>query len=394
MKLGKYIIIFAAGAIFCSGFVWAQSPSALGRLPKDLQAEYEKSTTPVVAPDLKNFQPSNGPYKWCHSESYQGNPWRVALANELKRLVDGLIAEGVVSGFEMSDSNGDAGLQISHIRSFIEKGCDIITTVPGSATGLNAAIEAAADAGIPVVTGAASVTSKAAFNVDSNYYKWGYDMARSLSESIGRRGNIVMVEGIAGESIVDQQRAGALAGFGEYPRVKVVRMVNGNWTPSITKSVVLQTLATNPGSIDGVWTTGSETRVIAEAFNQARRPLPVITGSVSGDALGYWKENPDEFKFTGGAVLPSWIGQSMFRTASRIMAGQKPLVNTLMIPIPVLDSSSFQDWHEACMKSSSAEIFPVAPSDPLPPSVIAAYFGGNTNPAPGWDYAKVLPACP
>ena len=393
MKVGK-CIIFTLAFVLCSGLVWAQNSSVLRRLPRDLQAEYEESTTPVAVPDLTNFRPPSRPYKWCHSESYQGNPWRVALANEIKRLVNDLIAEGVVSDFEMSDSNGDAGLQISHIRSFIEKGCDVITTVPGSVTGLNAAIEAAADAGIPVVTGAASVTTTAAFNVDSNYYKWGYDMAKNLSEAIGRRGNVVMVEGIAGQSIVDQQRAGALAAFDEYPRVKVVRRVNGTWTPSITKSVILQTLATNPGSIDGIWTTGSETRVIAEAFEQARRPLPVITGSVSGDALGYWKENSDKFKFTGGAVLPSWIGQSMFRTASRIMAGQKPLVNTLMIPIPSVDSSDFQDWYEACMKSDSPEIFPVAPADPLPPSVIAAYFGGNTSPAPGWDYAKVLPACP
>ena len=239
-----------------------------------------------------------------------------------------------------------------------KRDCGIITSVPGSATGLNAAIEAAAVAGIPFVTGATSVTSEAAFNVDSNYYKWGYDMAKNLADALDGSGNVVMVEGIAGVAIVDQQRAGAQAAFADYPNVKVVRVVNGDWTPSVTKSVILQTLATNPGSIDGVWTTGSETRVIAEAFDQAGRPLPVVTGSISGDALGYWKANPDKFRFTGGALLPSWIGQSLFRASSRIMAGQEPVVNTMMIPIPAADSSGFDGWYGDCMKPDSAGNLP------------------------------------
>lgn len=381
------------GAVLLTGSASASDVASIkAGLPEVLQTEYENSTTHVAVSPLSGYQAPKRPWKWCHSESYQGNPWRVALTNELKRLVNGLIEDGVVSGFEMSDSNGDASIQISHIRSFTEKECDIITTIPGSGTGLNAAVEAAVDAGIPVVTAAAAINSDKAVNVDSNYFKWGYDMASNLSEALGGSGNVVMVEGIAGVSIVDQQRAGAQAAFAEHPGIKVVRMVNGNWTPSVTKSVILQTLATNPSPIQGVWTTGSETRVVAEAFKQAGRPLPVITGSVTGDALGYWKANPDEFTFTGGAVLPSWIGQSLFRAASRILDGQNPVLSTIMIPVPSVEMADFDAWYADCMKPDSSEIFPVAPTDPVPPAVMAAYFGSDT-PAPGWDYSKIPQAC-
>ena len=167
MKL-THLSSLTAAAILAAGASIAGSHSALEKLPADLQAQYENSTTPVAVADLSNFKAPDGPYKWCHSESYQGNPWRVALTSELKRLVEGLIEEGVVSSFEMSDSNGDASLQISHIRSFIEKDCAIITSVPGSATGLNAAIEAAAEAGIPFVTGAASVTTPCPSQIPSS----------------------------------------------------------------------------------------------------------------------------------------------------------------------------------------------------------------------------------
>lgn len=388
----KTYILKPIATIASISFAIAYANNPISVLPANLQSEYTNSTSTVVAPDLSNFTPPTGAYKWCHSESFQGNPWRVALTNELKRLVNGLVEAGVVSDFEMSDSNGDASLQISHIRNFTEKGCDIITSVPGSPTGLNAAVEAAAAKGIPFVTAAAAVTSESAFNVDSNYYKWGYDMAKNLSEKLAGKGNVIMVEGIAGVSIVDQQRSGAKDAFKQYPGIKVVRMVNGNWTPSVTKSVILQTLATTPGKIDGVWTTGSETRVVAEAFQQAGRPIPIITGSVSGDALGFWKQNPHTFKFTGGAVLPSWIGQSLFRVSSRIMMGQKPVVNTLMIPIPAVDNSTMGEWYASCMRPDSAEIFPVAKNDPLPMAVLNTYFNANTS-AVGWDYSQVIPAC-
>lgn len=393
MKKRSLLVGAVIGATMSAGVVPAiSSDEIIAGFPDKLKVLYNNTATTVVEPDLSNFTPPAKPWKWCHSESYQGNPWRVALTNEIKRLVDGLIADGTVSSFEMSDSNGDASIQISHIRSFVEKECSVITSVPGSPTGLNAAVEAAAEAGIPFVTGAATVTSPAAFNADANYYQWGYDMAKSLSESLGGKGNVVMVEGIAGVSIVNDQRLGAQAAFGDYPDIKVVRMVNGNWSPADTKSVILQTLATNPAPINGVWTTGSETRVVTEAFKEAGRPIPVVTGSVTGDALGYWKADNDAIKFTGGAVLPKDIGQAVFRLAGRILAGQKPVLNTIMTPIPVVTMADFPGWYGDCMKPDSSAIFPVSPTDPIPAEVMQAFFGDATS-APGWDYSTVPGAC-
>ena len=48
--------------------------------------------------------------------------------------------------------------------------------------------------------------------------------------------------------------------------MKVVRDVNGNWTANVTKTVVLQALATTPQPIGAVWTSGSEAQVVAEAL--------------------------------------------------------------------------------------------------------------------------------
>jgi len=379
----------AAAAAFATSAMAADDLT--GSLPDELKALYVDASQELMPSAYDDFTPKAKPWKWCHSESYQGNPWRVSLTNELRRLVDGLIASGDASSFEVSDSNGDVSQQINQIRTFIESGCSIITAVPGSSTGLDDVIKAAYDAGIPFVTISAFVTSPYAINVDSNYNRWGFEMMEAIAKGLDGKGNVLLVEGIAGAPIVEMERNGAEKVLAENPELKVARAVNGNWTANVTKTVVLQALATNPAPIDAVWTTGSESRVVAEAFAEAGRPAPLITGSITGDALGYWKANPDKYRFEGHAVLPGWNAQALFRVGLRILEGQKPKLNVLMIPIPPVSGAELDKWYQDCMTPDAVSVFPVPPTDPMPEALMDAYF---TNPAPvGFDYSKVPGAC-
>lgn len=388
----------AAWAGLAAGMALGGAPALaqdgpLASLPPELQALYV-GVEETVQPSAygADFAPPAKPWRWCHSESYQGNPWRVSVTQELERLVNQYIEQGWVESFEMSDSNGDTSRQIAQIQAFIDKGCSVITSFAGSSTALNGVIEAAYEAGIPFVTGAGAVTSPYAVNVDSNYVKFGQDLAQAIVDDLGGEGNVLRVEGIAGSPIVAQQRQGADAAFEAAPGINVVRDVNGNWTANVTKSVVLQALATSPQQIDAVWTSGSEARVVAEAFEQAGRPVPLITGSISGDALGYWKAHPDSFRFEGGALMPSWTAQTLFRVAVRVLEGQQPKLNIIMVPVPVVRNAELDQWYGECMTVDSVSTFPVAPTDPLPDDLMDGYFA---NPAPValFDYAETPDPC-
>ena len=153
--------------------------------------------------------------------------------------------------------------------------------------------------------------------------------------------------------------------FAEDPGLNILGKVSGNWTANVTKNVVLQTLATNPAQIDAVWTTGSESRVIAEAFDEAGRPQPLITGSMSGDALGYWKDHKDSFRFYGGAILPIVAAQNAFRAGVRLLDGQQPIVNTLLVPVPEISQADLDKWAAPCMTVETGSTFPIAPKEPL-----------------------------
>jgi ribose transport system substrate-binding protein len=388
-----------AAAALAMGMVSAAVPGAraagsadlLGTLPPALQALYPGAEDHVMPSAYDDFKPPAKPWKWCYSESYQGNPWRIALTNETKRLVELFKAQGSIGDFEMSDSNTDTSQQIAQIRAFIDKKCTIIVGVSGSTTALNDAIEAAYKAGIPYVS-IGLVTSPYAISVDSNYVKFGYDLAKAITDYLHGKGNVLRVEGIAGSPLVAEQKVGADKAFAESPGVKVLRSVNGNWTANVTKSVVLQALATTPQPIEAVWTSGSEARVIAEDFAQAKRPVPLITGSISGDALGYWKEHPDGFKFEGGALMPTWTAQTAFRIAVRLLEGQQPKLNLLEVPVPPVHNADLGKWYSACMTTASVSTFPVAPEDPLPDSLMDGYF---RKPAatPPFDYSKTPDPC-
>lgn len=393
MSYRKFTIMAAVTAAMATTALpaMAADEDLTGALPDELKSLYENAAQGLMPSAYDDFTPPPKPWKWCHSESYQGNPWRVSLTNELQRLVDGLIEKGDVSSFEIADSNGDVSQQINQIRTFIDTGCSIITSIPGSSTGVNDAIKAAYDAGIPFVTASAYVSSPYAINVDSNFWRWGNDMMAAIADKLDGKGSVLMVEGIAGAPIVPMQREGAEAIMAEHPDLKVARFVNGNWTANVTKTVVLQTLATNPAPIDAVWTTGSESRVVAEAFAEAGRPAPLITGSITGDALGYWKENPDKYRFEGNAVLPGWTAQTLFRVAQRMLEGQKPQLNVLLIPIPPVNGDDLEAWYAPCMTPDSVSVFPVPPTDPMPVEMMDAYF---KNPASiGFDYSTVPGAC-
>ena len=375
-----------------SAFARSQhAPKVLGALPPTLKALYVRTTDPISRSAYNNFQAMAGKAKICFADSYEGNSWRLSVRKGLERLTSQFKAAGKTSGILVSVSNGNVALQNSQIRAFIDKGCSVILSIPESATGINAAIKAAYDKHIPFIAFAGAVTSPYAINVDSNYYVWGRDMAQGIVRQLGGKGNVVMVKGIEGQPVAVAENQGAQAVWSANPAINVIAQVNGNWTPSVTKTVLLQTLSTHPQTINAVWTTGSELLQVAQAFEQAHRPVPMVTGSPKGDSLAYLHSHP-QVQYFGGAVLPGWTAETAFRVGIRILDGQHPKLNTLMVPIPVASRSNVNAYWKACMTASSTDLFPVAPADPLPERLMNGYFT-NGKATPPYNYAKVGSAC-
>jgi ribose transport system substrate-binding protein len=141
-----------------------------------------------------------------------------------------------------------------------------------------------------------------------------------------------------------------------------------------------------------VWTTGREARFVAEAFEELGLPLPLITASMSGDALGYWKQHEDSFLFYGHGNLPARLAEGMFKTGVRMLLGQTPKLNVLMMPLPEVTQETMSEWYESCMDSLDVTIFPIPPTDPVSDDMLNAYFE-NGEAIPEYDYSTTPDAC-
>lgn len=381
------IVIAGVGSVPTAG----AKGGPLSSLPPQLRALYTHTVDVVSPSPYDHFGKVKTPWKFCFADSYEGNPWRLQVRKELERLAAQFHRAGKISQIITAVSNNDVALQISQVRGFIDKHCSAILLTPQSPTGVNSAIKAAYRAHIPVVSFASAATSPYGISADSNYYVWGQDMASGIVSLLHGKGNVIMVKGIAGTPTAEAENQGAQSVWSKNPGIHIVDQVYGNWTPAITKSAVLQALATHPQKIDAVWTTGSELREVAEAFDQAHRPVPLITASVSGDGLGYLHQHRSD-RFYGGAVLPTWNAQAGFRVAVRILEGQHPKLNVLMWPIPVASSAGLNLWWRSCMTPSSASVFPVAPKDPMPESLLNKYFK-NGKATPPYSYGHTPAPC-
>ena len=109
--------------------------------------------------------------------------------------------------------------------------------------------------------------------------------------SLGGKGNVFLINGIPGLAPTAARHQAALDVLSNFPNIKVIGEVEGQWTPSVVKTNTLKFLATHPQQIDGVVDSGLGAVSAWQAFEQSGRPLPKINGFVGECSyLAYVKE--------------------------------------------------------------------------------------------------------
>jgi ribose transport system substrate-binding protein len=189
-----------------------------------------------------------------------------------------------------------------------------------------------------------------------------------------------------------EENAGAKSVWSKYPGLTVIPAY-GNWTPSITSSAILQTLATHPGKIDAVWTTGSESWYVVQAFQKAGRPVPYVTDSPEANTLALIHSDPARYAnlLFGDATVPVPVADYAFEVTMRALYGQGPKISPIMFPLTPWQGSNIKGWYASCMTQGSEAPFPVPPQAPLTLAQMNAYFGHGAS-IPPYSYTSTLPS--
>lgn len=151
------------------------------------------------------------------------------------------------------DGRYDALVQQEQFETMITQQFDAIIFVPIDIEAGAAAVEAAHDAGIPVVGSNTRVnTDLLTSYVGSDDVQSGYMEARYVLDEIGCTGNVVILEGPIGQSAQISRLEGNMKALGECPEVEVLERQTANWSRAEAQTLMENWLTAHPDGIDGV----------------------------------------------------------------------------------------------------------------------------------------------
>jgi ribose transport system substrate-binding protein len=184
-------------------------------LPGDIQNRlYAKDMLdpqqPIGPSAYRDWKAKNPP-PWTigYASSYAGNTWRAGVMDRLiKELIPKWKKLGLLKEIVVTQSNLKDSLQIQQMRQLVDRGVDALIVCCSNPTALNQTVKYAYDRGVPTFSFVGFLTSPYSINSSVNYQQGGFLMGKWMAEELGKKGNVLVVEGIPGTSGSDSQDRG------------------------------------------------------------------------------------------------------------------------------------------------------------------------------------------
>ena len=212
-----------------------------------------------------------------------------SLQNEYTiRVAEAALAQAQEMGIHLKiyDGNYDAGLQVTQIERMIQDGVDGILLNPQDADKCIECVEIASEHGIPVVAVNTRVNSGLISSyVGSDDKEAGRLLMQTIIDETGGRGNIVILEGPAGQSAQMERQEGMREVLKEYEDVHVISVKNANWSRLEAESIMKKWLETFD-CIDAVAAENDDMALgAADAISRDGRKIAVAGIDGAQDAL-------------------------------------------------------------------------------------------------------------
>ncbi|MFV2196535.1 substrate-binding domain-containing protein [Nocardiopsis sp. LOL_012] len=257
----------------------------------------------------------------CFSNASVSNPWRVTGFITMEQQVEALQAEGRIGEFRVSDAADDDNQQISDIQAFVDSGdCDTIIISPSTTATLTPAVETACESGVPVIVFDRGVNTDcmATFIHPIGGYAYGADAAEFLVENLEPGSTVLALRILPGVDVLEHRWAAAQTIFGE-SELDVLGYEFTEGDGAQIKDLVSQHL--QRGEVDGIWMDAGDGSVAAlEAFEDAGRPYPVISGE---DELSFMRTWDEEGLTAIAPVYSNFQWRTPVLAAAMVLAGEE-----------------------------------------------------------------------
>jgi ribose transport system substrate-binding protein len=239
--------------------------------------------------------------------------------------------------------------QLRMIEDAITMKMDAIVLVPADSKGIIPGIEKANRAGIPVMTsntrafGGKVIGWAGAPNEDS-----AYTIAKYFLETLGGKGNVIILEGLPGAQAVIDRKTGFDRAIKEYPNVKVLASQTAR-SSRVEGMRVMENLLQQFPKIDGVICANDEMALGAiEAIDAAKRlkEIKVSGFDANNDAL---KSISEGRLVATGAQRPDAQAYWGVLGAYMHLEGY-PVPKDIYVPCPVVDKSNVGEYIKGIKK--------------------------------------------
>jgi ribose transport system substrate-binding protein len=261
--------------------------------------------------------------------------------------VEAFQASAKEKGWEVNviDTQNDVAAVISRIEDMVNQNVDAIV-INVDPTQVTAGLQAAKDAGIPVVGMDAGADALLATNVTSNGYAMAAETATYVADRIGGAGKVVM---FVFDAFPPVQVRGVVANavFGNFPDIEVIDRV----TPDVADGGIADSrakmeaiLAANPeaGSIKAVWAAWDQPALGAmQAIEAAGRQGEgiVITGIDANPQAREAIAAGGNFEASVAQDF-SGIGTAAADAVARILAGEELKQRVIYVPTKLVTSAN------------------------------------------------------
>ncbi len=258
-----------------------------------------------------------------------------------KAKSEGLVEGSLVTSIPGSPEQMTPESQISAIKRMVSQGVDLILLEPAGGTADKAAIDAAGEAGVPVVMADALMPgSKFAQPVLTDNY------SEALANAMGiiKEGEVLVVRGAEGNTLDEIVYQQTKADIESCEGMSEAGSVYGEYDDTTTKTVVQQFLASHPGELAGVVTQGGMVAGTVQALEAVGKEVPPIAMiNPSGGALSWWLEKTPEYEAAAQGLNGKQAAYTFFHVAMRLLAGKSPIANVLAIPAPSATNENLEE---------------------------------------------------
>ena len=261
--------------------------------------------------------------------------------------VEAFEADATEKGWNVNviDTQGDVAAVISRIEDVVNQGVDAIV-INVDPTQVTAGLQAANDAGIPVIGMDAGADALLVTNVTSNGYAMAAETATYVADRIGGEGRVVM---FIFEAFPPVQVRGVIADavFGNFPDIEVIDRVtpdvsDGGIADSRAKMEAILAANPEPGSISAVWAAWDQPGLGAmQAIEAAGREGEgiVITGIDANPQAREAIAAGGNFEASVAQDF-SGIGSAAADAVGRVLAGEEIRQRVIYVPTKLVTAAN------------------------------------------------------